>query len=114
MLIAFVTVDLAAAVLVAPQRGIWSAGVVIGAWVAINLLFGLVALRIRRYSKGGFAWFIVASAAFLGMTPIALLVPYWLGMTFSSTTWIVEEVIAAVPMFVVIAVLSRKLRSAEP
>lgn len=74
MLTAFAAVDLAAAVLAAPHRGIWSAGVVIGSWVAIAVLFGLVALRIRRYSKGGFAWFIVAIAAFPGMTPIALFV----------------------------------------
>ncbi|TMC79144.1 MAG: hypothetical protein E6I61_10985 [Chloroflexi bacterium] len=110
LLVALLLVDLAAAVVVSlvGHGGLW---VMIGLWAAVVALGIATTIRVMRYGAG-FLWFLITLGIFLGCDWIALALMIWSGVAVShpQLSWIATQVLGALPLFITIAVLTRKLR----
>ena len=90
--------------------------VLVGAWIVITILGVGSVFRFRRYSEGGWFWFLITLPVFLGWNWVTLYVLFWTGVTgpHPRFAWLIVEVVCSFPLVFTIAVLTVKLRRPRP
>jgi hypothetical protein len=114
MMIALAAADLAGLFIVAlvGHGGIF---VIIGSWLVGIAIFVVIARRAARYSLGGVMWFVVTVLTFEGWTGMVSWLSIWTGWWSGNQPayrFTITEVIGAMPLFVGIWLMSRRLSAA--